>query len=184
MPPEISHFFQLFARHSNGLEITQMVVAAVGVIFSFWATLDAVKDSMALAMSGKNGARRILAAGNVYTEIERLLVHSILFLIGLVSTFVPPPYHESLGMPGQELLQHSMTRLGLVLVTLVKVNGALRSRRERTRFVRRMTMEGWAWNTPATAIAPPPGCPVLDYREMRKDAHEGLGEKRAEETKE
>lgn len=171
---QLSDLIAALGHYANGMELAQTITAMIGVSFSVWALFDAVKDSMALTMSGANGPRRVIATGNIYTELERLAVQSVLFIVGLISIFVPPPFWPDLPVPQGELLQHTMTRIGLILITVIKLFSAIRTRRERGMFVRKMTAFGYNPKTPAVALAPPPGItepvhPCDDPRRLRKD---------------
>jgi hypothetical protein len=171
---ELVNTWRLVNVHANAMELIQTLLSACGVAFSVWALIDAVKDSMALRMSGINGPRSIIANGNIMVEIERLGVHSILFLVGFASVFLPPPYGENQTVGSPELLQHTITRIGLIGITVLKVFAAVRARRERNLFVRRMDLLGYIHGTPKCAMAPPPGSsqflPQDDPRLLRKDA--------------
>lgn len=168
---ELWNAWYLLNTHSSGLELFQATTALAGVSISVWALTDAVKDAMALRMSGVNGPRSIIASGNIFTEVERLFIHGILFLVGFASVFLAPPYAQGEAIAGEELLQHVLLRLGLIAITVLKVAAAIRARRERALFVRRMSLGGYNETLPSVALAPPPG--VLsehDPRLLRKDA--------------
>lgn len=176
-------FWSLFTRHSNAMEIIQTLGAAAGVCFSIWAMLDALKDAMALRFSGANGPRSVIASGNIITEIERLVIHMILLLVGVASVLLPPPDFQGEPVSSPELLQHTLTRVALISITVVKVSGAMRMRRERNRFVRSMSVPGpgYSKTTTAAELAPPPPG-ASDPRLQRKDSAEGIGEPRKDEV--
>lgn len=180
-------FWRSFTSHANVMEMVQAAVAFTGMSFSIWALVDAIKDSMALTMSGANGPRRIIAMGSVWTEVERTIIHFSLFVIGFASILLPPPYTSAEAVPSAEVLQHTITRSGLVFITVFKVIGALRARYERTLFVRKMSLIGKNPKTPPVFLAPPPGRTINgndlpeieDRRDLRKDStKESTGAKR------
>lgn len=161
----MSDLIHALSGHSNGMEIAQVILAFAGIVFSLWALLDAVKDGVALKLSGANGARSIIANGNIWTEAERLVIHLILFFVGFASVLLPPPYAIALPVPQPELLQHTLTRIGLMIITIIKVEGALRARHERRLFVRRMSSSGFA-RIPMVRLSPPPGSGTKDIYEV------------------
>ena len=83
--------WEAMTYHASSIELIQMCVAAIGVGISCWAVLDAIKDSMALSLSGINGARRMIADSNIASETERLVVQMGFLCIGLTSVILPPP---------------------------------------------------------------------------------------------
>jgi hypothetical protein len=152
--------FTLINRYANGMEFIQVMAAFAGIVFSLWALMDATRDSMALASAGSNGPRSVIAKGNIYTEFERLIVHFLLFIVGLCSIFLPPPFGIGQSVDSPELLQHTITRSVLIAITVLKVIGAIRARWERNQFVRKMSASGRNPHTPPCALAPPPTIPA------------------------
>lgn len=153
---QLREFWRLLTEHSNGLELWQAALAFAGLVFAIWAMVDAVKDSMSLAMRGRNGPRRVIATDNVYTEIERIGVQLVLFLIGFASIFLPPPFGKGYTMQSPELLQHTLTRIGLIAITVWKVAMSIRARRSRTEFNRQLSI--YKMDAQARSeLAPPPG---------------------------
>ena len=153
---QLREFWRLLSEHSNGLEMLQTTLAFMGLVFAVLALMDAVRDSMSLTTRGRNGPRRIIASDNIYTEVERIIVQLVLFLIGFSSVFLPPPFHNSAGVTSPELLQHTLTRLGLIAITIWKAAMSIRARRARIAFNRQLVIYHIDADS-RSELAPPPG---------------------------
>lgn len=75
---------------ANPVEICWTAVALVGLIITAWALVDAVADLHYLQALGLNGAREIVARGSARNETFRVVIHALLFLIGIVSMLTGP----------------------------------------------------------------------------------------------
>jgi hypothetical protein len=137
---------------ASGVEWVQVSAALAGTILSLWALFDASKDAIALADSGSNGPRQLIAVGNLRRESVRLVINLTFVVVGIASLFLPPP-HTAADMPHDELLQLIISRMGLTVVSVATAIDGLWDRHHRRQFVRALRWNGTAFSL--TEASPP-----------------------------
>lgn len=121
--------------YASWTELFQLVVASIGFCFAIWAVWDASKDAIFLGDSPPGDLRRLIALGNMLSQLARLTSQGVLVLIGMISTLLPPPpYSENTNSMDQAMF----VRLGLVLVTVILTGDWIVQRRHRDAFLDRL----------------------------------------------
>lgn len=138
-----------YMAHASLVELLQATVAMLGVVAASWQLWDSLRDAaMTLTQRDRRQkSRSILATDNVRADVVRVLGLSTILGIGLVSLFLPPPpeYGVQRLTPEQVErfqvllrfigLQPLLTRIGLILVTLLWTIDGLAARYARRRYL-------------------------------------------------
>lgn len=115
------------------ISITELVwslVTIAGFGIALVALLDAHGDLQALRMAGKNGARRIVAIGNIRREVFRVALQAIFSGIGIYLMTQPPANAAKPITRGAIVLT-----VGMVAAALSIVASSSLDRRERIRLI-------------------------------------------------
>lgn len=127
------------------LEISQLVVAAVGLTVSHWNLWIAVEDAVAMAaVGGIDSPMRLTALRSVSREIMLLTVNGVLTMHGVINVLL----NNDTNAP---VLEHSLGNILLIGVTILTALDALLERRSRSVFdaVIQNRENRWTlWNTP------------------------------------
>lgn len=107
-------------------EASWSTMALVGLAVTLWGLWDAYGDRRALRDSGKNGARRVVALGNIRREWARTYVLLCFLALGVYQMARPPV------LAAQPVTRGGIAlTLALVLAALVIVVESVLDRRER-----------------------------------------------------
>lgn len=118
--------------HGNPIVLLWTSGALLGVLINLWAMGDAMLDLQALRASGLNGAREIVAKGNIRREAFRIFKQGCFLAVGLYFLWLPPVP----GRTGQGPSAASVVLVtGLLLASFSMDLGALIDRRERIRLI-------------------------------------------------
>lgn len=112
---------------ASPIEVLQFVAAGVGAGFNLWGLVGAYRDRRWLRMGGFNGPREYWADTRIQQECLLLVSQFVLVTIGLVSVNIKPAVGEF------GLDQGSITRIGLVVVTLLLATFSIKTRMARQR---------------------------------------------------
>lgn len=78
--------------NASSIETIWTISALIGFAVNLWALFDALYDLHALHLAGLNGARRIVALGNVRREVFRIFAQVCFLVIGVTAMSTPPDH--------------------------------------------------------------------------------------------
>jgi hypothetical protein len=135
--------------YASWTEAFQLCVALVGFAFATWAVWDAAKDAIFLADVPTGDLRRLIALGNMLSQLTRLMTQGLLVLVGVVSVLLPPPPYtdNTVGVD-----QATFVRVGLMLVTVILTADWIVQRRHRDAFLARVRVAGEAPHTMSVVV--------------------------------
>ena len=120
------------------IELVWTVAALVGVLVNVAAMLDAWRDLRALHALHLNGAREIVARGNIRRECFRIFKQSCFLVVGLYFMAQPPAPSSA----GQDLSVAGLVLVsGLLLASFSMDLGAAIDRHERKRLIAYITAQ-------------------------------------------
>lgn len=111
-------------------EAVWSVTALAGLLVTVWGLWDAYGDRRALRLSGRNGARRLVATGNIRREWSRTYVLLCFLALGVYQMQRAPVLANQPVTPGGIALT-----IALVLAALSIVVGSVLDRRERVKLL-------------------------------------------------
>lgn len=117
---------------ASPIEIVWTSVALVGVLINCTAAVDAWRDLRALHALGLNGAREIVARGNIRRELLRIFKQGCFLFVGAYFMWLPPATPATATRPNAGGI---VLVVGLLLASISMDLGALIDRRERIRLI-------------------------------------------------
>ncbi len=138
--------------HAYTFELVQLAGALIGVILNAYALVEAMKDAQALARTGLNGTRRLVASSNIQQELIRLVIQILLVVTGVTASILPPPPD----LPEAFMWSGNIQRSVLLLITFMLAFKGLLDVRDRRVLLRLWIAEQ---DRRRNSAAPPAGFP-------------------------
>lgn len=118
--------------YASGIEIAQLVLAAVGVGVAFWRLWVAAQNGLAVVRDDRTDLRLFVADSAIFDELIRMFKHGLLLFAGVVSILLPPPNPY---VDVQEQLQGFLLRMALILLTCAMVFNSVMQEYRRRQFI-------------------------------------------------
>lgn len=113
---------------ASPIEVVQFVSALIGTAFNLWGLVLAYEDRAWLRKRGYNGPREFWSTSRVEQEWMLLAAQAVFIVVGLASINLPPP-GDNVDMSDQA----GIVRIGIVIVTIILANFALKVRHDRAK---------------------------------------------------
>ena len=102
----------------SDIEVMWTLIAAIGLIYSFYNVREALLDRNDLKRRGVANGRRLLAQTNVISETSRFVKQSIFIIIGLLAMFLPEA-PDNLDLPWAQAAIGAAIRWGLITASIL-----------------------------------------------------------------
>lgn len=125
----------MFLDTASAVEAIQLLFATVGLCLAFWELWVAIENGLSITNTESGDLRRIVAETQIIGELFRVFLQGCLVAVGIISVLLPPPSFVNAPQTAAETLQSTLTRFGLITLTIAMVLDSLVQEFRRRRFL-------------------------------------------------